>query len=738
MDNEIYIDKVAKIVYLKTNKGTIPIGMNYNEDTQEFMSIENIPYYQTFIEYVIRARQSFDPIRKVYKYKELFPYQWSACLLVIDSVMNERGRSILPLFSRQCLRKGTKIIDLQGNITNIEDNEMAFETNKNAKIYRLIVKGGYELDLTIDHPLQAKDNIFYPLSEFKVGDKVRVLKEYKNIKYYNDAYEDERVEEDGEITYLSEIQSIEYIGTDSVWDMEVPEKEWFIANGVKVHNCGKSESLKVYVPYLTIFARRYIDFMHERFTSIIGSYKIDTVDKLRKEVLPFFKVAIKVHNDMYPDTELNANFDGENTKLINNSNRLEIALNMNGVHLPYSECFFITMGTSQDSLTSHLTCIDECGKVDNDLFDNSVAPFSNSTGGTKIFIGVPSTDPSSLLQQKHINRLDKSTGIVEYLYDWRMCYSLAKKVNPKQAEIMKNSCIKDMAQSGGHKSLTNRMNYYLEFINKQGTFLDDDTIAEHNMFCLLDNSLEDKEGFDTYRVAGIDISAMSTGDYFSIARGIAYQNHSGIYMSEVKRIDVLNKDRDILITPTYKIDRICDIFLSEQIDMCMIDSTSQQLHFVQMLKQTMNERGIRTLLVPLQYSAKTKQILFSNWEEGLYSGFTKFPLKNTSWETEKLYEEMKTLVKEDKNGTVSYQAYRSRKDTQSQFNTDDLCNSVAMLHYVLQYVDISIMNNEWYKDGANGEWRAEKFKVRELYNNNRLNNKLDSYEKMKVYLSRIP
>lgn len=797
IEEKIYIDNVANIVYLKTPKGTIPIGMNYDKETGNFENIENIPYLQTFIEFVIRSRQSFDPVRKLYKYKELFPYQWSACLVVIDSVMKERGDRILPIFSRQCLRKGTLVENKNGELKKIEDMELSFCTNKSADIYKVSIKGGYELFITNDHPLQGEDNLFYPLYEFKVGDKVRVLKqnekgiinkfdkvksEYykkyflengnkyykyfaltedelleerqilnklgiigsiKNEIFYRDfdlKFENERLEDTGEITFLSEIESIELIGKDEVYDLEVPDKEWFIANGVKVHNCGKSESIKVYLPYLTVFARRYIDFIHERFSSILGSYKEDTIEKLRKEVLPFYKVAISTHNDIYKDVELVANFDNKHLKLTNNNRRIEIAVLLNGEYLPYSETFFITMGVSQDSLTSHLTVIDEAGKVSNELFDNSVAPFSNSTGGTQVFIGVPSTDPTSLLQQKYY--LDGDERPKKYFYDWRKCYSLAKLINPKQAEIMKNSCLKDMSNSGGTNSITNRMNYYLEFTNAQGVFLNKDIIEKHDMFCLIDNDLSVGQGLGRkYRVAGIDISATSTGDYFVISRGLAWQDDYGIYRSEIKRINTINQDKSTLILPNEKIDIICNILESENIDICIMDATSQQLHFVQFLKKAMDERGIRTMLIPYQYNAKSKQVLFSTWEEALYSGYTKFPVRNFSWESQKLYEEMLTLIKEETTTGVTYHAYRSKRDLQSQQNTDDHCNAVAMLHYALQYLDLCIVKGTWFSDGANPEWRAERYHVEDIYNKYKGKNSQDrnsDLTKVRNWLERLP
>ena len=602
---EIFIDPISNIVFTKTDKGTVPIGINYNKDNGDFESIEGIDYFQTFIEYVIRSRQYYDVVRKKYKYRELFPYQWSVCLIIIDSVLSQKGRKILPVQARQT---------------------------------------------------------------------------------------------------------------------------------------GKSEAIKVYLPFLVVFARQYVEFIHERFTGILGSYKADTIDKLRKEVLPYFKVAIEVYNEMYKDIELVSGLDGNNNKLINNSNRLEIGAKVDGQILPYSECFFITLGTSQDSLTSHLTVTDESGKVDNDLFDSSISPFSNSTKGTQVYIGVPSTTPSSLLQKKYEARDNDNSKIDCYFYNWKLCYSLAKKVNPEQAEIMKEASLSEIAVTGGHNSLTNRMNYYLEFSKTDGLFLTKEVIEQHNMFCLNSDSFIEEEGFDTYRVAGIDISATSTGDYFVISRGTAWRDNIGLYRSTVRRITTLNKDRGLdLLTPNYKVDMICKILEEEMIDICMVDSTSQQLHFIQMLRQEMTNRGIKTVLIPFSYTIKTKQSMFSVWEDSLYNGFTKFPVLHTNWETDRLYEEMQSLMKKEVSGGYSYEALRSKNDLQTKANSDDHVNSVAMLHYCLQYLDVSIQKGEWYKDGTNYEWRAKKIKVRELIGNNE--NKIKNYskiEQMKIYLDLIP
>jgi len=52
---------------------------------------------------------------------------------------------------------------------------------------------------------------------------------------------------DKEIFKYSKVISIKSVGKKEVWDIEVPEKGWFICGGIKVHNSGKSETIATIV-----------------------------------------------------------------------------------------------------------------------------------------------------------------------------------------------------------------------------------------------------------------------------------------------------------------------------------------------------------------------------------------------------------------------------------------------------------------------------------------------------------
>jgi DNA-binding transcriptional regulator WhiA len=77
--------------------------------------------------------------------------------------------------------------------------------------------------------IQRVNELFgYPNSSYVKLSRNPVDQGYKQIK-----------EETGEEFTFRPLRSIEKTGQAPVWDMEVPGKGWFVANGVKVHNSGK-------------------------------------------------------------------------------------------------------------------------------------------------------------------------------------------------------------------------------------------------------------------------------------------------------------------------------------------------------------------------------------------------------------------------------------------------------------------------------------------------------------------
>ena len=461
---------------------------------------------------------------------------------------------------------------------------------------------------------------------------------------------------------------------------------------------GKSEGIKLWLPFLVVFGRQYIeDFKHTRFTAVLGSYKQIAINKLTNEVKPQIEKAIEVFNEMHPDTPLVSGNTSKGNDLKDNMDHMEINIIIEGQSLPYSEIYFVTMATKQDGLASYITVIDEAGMVDKAKFDESVAPFSNTTAGTQVIIGVPNHNPVSLLAQTYSNPQAN-----KLLYTWKDCYRYMKWVNEKHANIYKKGCENEIA-SQGEFSATIQWNYWVNFDASTGKFMTDDILNRENIMSLrLGNMALDQKlsGTSIYRAGSADISPKS--DYFSISLGVITVDKSEDNPYDYKTyLDVhdmitynsdKNKER---LDIDQKVEKLLDIIKRNKLDYFIIDSTSHQKHFVQKLFKGVRTRGYPTIILPYDYSKASKLAMFNQLEDDFYAHTTKLLEKDLKWETEKLYEEMMYFEKLNKNNELSYCAPNKTG------YTDDHMNSIALLNRTYNYLVESMMARKNFDDGAN-------------------------------------
>lgn len=113
--------------------------------------------------------------------------------------------------------KNAKILSIDGKYYDA----VAFGTGKKP-VYRLKVRGGYELKLTSDHRVMTIGG-WKSSGELNEDDVIRVCK-------------------NGEFTY-SQFESFEYVGEEDVYDITEEVNHLFVANGIVVHNCGEQPLL---------------------------------------------------------------------------------------------------------------------------------------------------------------------------------------------------------------------------------------------------------------------------------------------------------------------------------------------------------------------------------------------------------------------------------------------------------------------------------------------------------------
>lgn len=112
---------------------------------------------------------------------------------------------------------------------------------------------------------------------------------------------------------------------------------------------GKSFAIKLTLAIVNVLLPKYIEVKLERFTTILCSYKDDSVKKLFSECKTSMYKAVEFYNKKNKDKLVLKNGEVSNPKLIDSSNILEInKLFSDGDEIPYAKCTAITLGASND------------------------------------------------------------------------------------------------------------------------------------------------------------------------------------------------------------------------------------------------------------------------------------------------------------------------------------------------------------------------------------------------------
>ena len=453
-----------------------------------------------------------------------------------------------------------------------------------------------------------------------------------------------------------------------------------------VEDMGKSESIKLTLGYLITFGRVYLDVKLERFTAILASYDAKSVKKLFKETKPYINKGIELFNKKFPMNPLITHI--ENNRLEDNATKIEINRMVNEEELTWSQIFAITTGTTNDSLSAHIIVADEAGLIDNQSFEVSISPFTTTTNAPISMFGLPTNNSASLLFQNYINK----TAIVTR-HTWEDIYKMRLLTDRKMAEGYKLDVTNRMKNN--EKSSYIRWNYYCDFEDSNGKFTTRKLLQDNNV--LTEEIEVPKNIKKEWLVMGVDISPKH--DYFCITIAVTSFNEFGEQMNKIKYMKTLNKNREHKSMKNKCLDivELCNRF---EIDLLTVDSTSQQLYFIQELYNTLKSNNCKSQLFPYPYSGVGKEKLFGYLETMLYDQKLKLLKEDESWESKKLIEEMLYLKKEKKENRIFYGA-----PTGQDFS-DDHINSLALCNIAYQYSFESSNNRKEFDDGEH-IWRPK-------------------------------
>lgn len=201
------------------------------------------------------------------------------------------------------------------------------------------------------------------------------------IRWSRRSYEQTSDGEDGEKRHWSKLISVEPAGTDDVWDINYPDKGWFFAQGIAVHNSGKSESLACLSSGLCIF----LPALCKQFP-----------DDPRLPYAEGFKVGIfapKLDQANYIYDRIRQRANKESSQEIYNDESLQIGVAVSrGDRVSWTNGSFVIAKTASEQSnveggTYHLVIIDEAQNISESKIEKEITPQLAATNGTMVKIG---------------------------------------------------------------------------------------------------------------------------------------------------------------------------------------------------------------------------------------------------------------------------------------------------------------------------------------------------------------
>ena len=111
---------------------------------------------------------------------KFYPYQAPFARRLAQSIITNEGATLSALFARQCLAKGSLILDRNGKVLPIEKHPDAWETKTVTELYEIKIFGGHVIKCTEEHPI-ATDQGWMPAQAVSKGTNVVVLDSWEKF-----------------------------------------------------------------------------------------------------------------------------------------------------------------------------------------------------------------------------------------------------------------------------------------------------------------------------------------------------------------------------------------------------------------------------------------------------------------------------------------------------------------------------------------------------------------------------
>lgn len=574
---------------------------------------------------------------------KMYPYQEQFARRIIRSVLTNDGNEITALFSRQCILEGELIHTREGDLVKIEDHPDSWVTNENAKVLEIKAKGGYVLKCTANHPVMT-DHGWVKAGLLRLNDKIVVLSKWDkhnynmNPEYYKSCSTESiinnvlmktghfnnfplyEIGEDGEELSLSDIISIAQLeGTHRVYDVTYPNKGWFICNGVKVHNSGKSETVSMVSAGLMVILPKLANMPMFADDSRLQMFKRGVMIGIfapsqRQAQTTYGKIRNKVEGqrglEILSDPDFKTGFS--------TSNGTTVALT-NG---SFVTAISASDGANIEGESFQIIICEEAQDISDFKIQKSISPMGAAYNATFIKIGTASTKKGDFYHSIQRNKKDFEDKVIRVKNHFEYDYLIVSKYNEKYRKYVEQE-----KRRLGEKSDAFRLSYCLEWILQRGMFIDIADFEANNVNPDYDIVPYDKTAT---HVVGIDVGGGSDSTVVTVTEvdwkmPVVLESRTDEETGEEVFYQCYNTYvkawKEISNTPNFE-EQYTEImhFLSNyKIARVVIDTTKERALADRINANTAYE------VVQYVFSSKSKSDLYKNFEREVNSGRVNIP-----------------------------------------------------------------------------------------------------------------
>lgn len=437
-----------------------------------------------------------------------YTYQYVFARSIVVSTLRRDAATITGLWSRQCLHGNTVILDRDGSACRIKDHPRAWNTGIDMT-YRVVTYAGHSIIASFNHPFFTQRG-WVQVGDLLLEDEVVVLKAWKSstqdfIASFGAGWSNQETPapegEDGEQLVFVRLRSITPYKPVPVYDIEFPGKGWFIANGYKVHNTGKTTTVAITgVGLAVILPTLAHTYSHiEELQPFKEGFWVGIFAPISRQASLSYAKMRKILHSPRGQQVLNDELDIEVASSRGDS--LELS------HGSYVHAKTASPDSNIEGETYSLIIIDESQKVDRFKVEKEIEPMLSSTAGTLVKIGTAWLTRGGFHRDITDNIEEFKRGKPQHHFEFPYEIVIAEKLEQYKRDGNKfhlyyKDYIDNQIRKRGKNSLAFRMNFQLEWqdsnldVFSAASLLDAQDTSRH---------LNQYIGTDLMRVAGIDV-----------------------------------------------------------------------------------------------------------------------------------------------------------------------------------------------------------------------------------------